>query len=248
MATCGCKRFFKVCSWNVSMWRSLPRNISTRHVCSDNLKMKAIWPCEFYWMLGWQCVVFPPLKGGQKSKTFRLYSGEGSPPEVKQPDSEERLHRKNIPDSLVNNLGVKEVVFQSEGIPNERDHCKEVEITSADGSVTISTTRKDHDLHQLLKNIQEAQVSSLLSTQEIVSKTKHKEFKTFPVPINELVEFLRDESAQDICVINLPPEKDYVNYFVTCTGQGARHIGRMADNLVSEVCHAWDIIRLSLTR
>ena len=53
--------------------------------------------------------------------------------------------------------------------------------------------------------------------------------------IEELVEFLREENASDICVINVPLTLDYVNYFVVCSGFGARHLRRMADGLVAEV-------------
>ena len=53
--------------------------------------------------------------------------------------------------------------------------------------------------------------------------------------IEELVEFLREENANDICVINVLLALDYMNYFVVCSGFGARHLRRMADGLVAEV-------------
>ena len=53
--------------------------------------------------------------------------------------------------------------------------------------------------------------------------------------IDELVEFLREENAIDVCVIRVPPEKEYVEYFVVCSGLGTRHIRTMADNLAAEV-------------
>ena len=56
-----------------------------------------------------------------------------------------------------------------------------------------------------------------------------------PMDIEELVEFLWEENASDICAINVPLTLDYVNYFVVCSGFGARHLRRMADGLVAEV-------------
>ena len=53
--------------------------------------------------------------------------------------------------------------------------------------------------------------------------------------IDELVDYLKEENAIDICVIRVPPAMDYVNYFVVCSGFGARHLRRMADGLVAEV-------------
>ena len=56
--------------------------------------------------------------------------------------------------------------------------------------------------------------------------------------IDEIVNFLREESAEDICVIRVPAEREYVDYFVVCGGMGTRHIRTMADNLASEVRRA----------
>lgn len=53
--------------------------------------------------------------------------------------------------------------------------------------------------------------------------------------IHELVDYLRNENASDICVIRVPPSMDYVDYFVVCSGFGARHLRRMADGLVAEM-------------
>ena len=50
---------------------------------------------------------------------------------------------------------------------------------------------------------------------------------------------LHDENASDICVIRVPPQLDYVDYFVVCSGFGARHLRRMADGLVAEVATLW---------
>ena len=70
--------------------------------------------------------------------------------------------------------------------------------------------------------------------------TSCEQMRSTPMDIEELVEFLRDENASDICVIRVPPYLDYVDYFVVCNGFGARHLRRMADGLVAEVCQ-WHV-------
>ena len=49
----------------------------------------------------------------------------------------------------------------------------------------------------------------------------------FVFDIDELVQILREENAQDICVIKVPPEKNYVDYFVVVTGRSSRHLMAM---------------------
>ena len=65
--------------------------------------------------------------------------------------------------------------------------------------------------------------------------TSHEQTRSVPMDVEELVGFLRDENARDICVIRVPPQLDYVDYFVVCSGFGGRHLRRMADGLVAEV-------------
>lgn len=66
-------------------------------------------------------------------------------------------------------------------------------------------------------------------------RKKHREKTRHVESIEELVDFLRDENATDICVIRIPPEREYVEYFVVCSGFGTRHIHTIADNLAAEV-------------
>ncbi|XP_033629446.1 uncharacterized protein LOC117291705 [Asterias rubens] len=53
------------------------------------------------------------------------------------------------------------------------------------------------------------------------------EESVFVFDIDELVQILREENAQDICVIKVPPEKNYVDYFVVVTGRSSRHLMAM---------------------
>jgi len=46
--------------------------------------------------------------------------------------------------------------------------------------------------------------------------------------VEEVVELLQNENAQDICVIRVPQELKYVSYFVIVTGRSTRHIRAMA--------------------
>ena len=64
----------------------------------------------------------------------------------------------------------------------------------------------------------------------------HDQIRSALMDIEELVQFLRDENASDICVIRVPPHLDYVDFFVVCSGFGGRHLQRMAGGLAAEVC------------
>ena len=46
--------------------------------------------------------------------------------------------------------------------------------------------------------------------------------------VEEVVDLLRNEKAQDICVILVPPECKYVDHMVIVTGRSTRHIQAMA--------------------
>lgn len=46
--------------------------------------------------------------------------------------------------------------------------------------------------------------------------------------IDVLVALLRQENAQDICVIRVPPEMKYTEYFVVVSGTSTRHLRAMA--------------------
>ncbi len=92
---------------------------------------------------------------------------------------------------------------------------------------TATAKMQDCDIQSLLHNIQK----SRLKKEQVVVRERRISVMT----AEEMVEFLRKENARDIVVIELPPEVDYVRYFIVCSGMGSRHIGRMADNLVAEV-------------
>lgn len=49
--------------------------------------------------------------------------------------------------------------------------------------------------------------------------------------IEELVEFLREENARDIVVIQVPPEIKYVSYMVVVTSLSQRHINALAETI-----------------
>ncbi|MEE6466322.1 hypothetical protein FKM82_006908, partial [Ascaphus truei] len=46
--------------------------------------------------------------------------------------------------------------------------------------------------------------------------------------IDVLVSLLRQENARDLCVIRVPPEVKYAEYFVVVTGSSTRHLHAMA--------------------
>lgn len=49
--------------------------------------------------------------------------------------------------------------------------------------------------------------------------------------IEELVDFLREENARDIVVIQVPPEMRYVGYMVVVTSLSQRHINALAETI-----------------
>lgn len=95
-----------------------------------------------------------------------------------------------------------------------------------------SQKRQDYDLGKLLENI--SVLKSTEPVQDEAGKAAEKPRRTAAMTIGEVVDFLRSENAQEICVINVPPEKQYVQYFVTCSGKGLRHISKIAHSLVDE--------------
>ncbi|ELK12584.1 mitochondrial assembly of ribosomal large subunit protein 1 isoform X2 [Pteropus alecto] len=50
--------------------------------------------------------------------------------------------------------------------------------------------------------------------------------------INTLVSLLRQENARDICVIKVPPEMKYTDYFLIVSGTSTRHLHAMAYYIV----------------
>ncbi|XP_041473740.1 uncharacterized protein LOC121422643 [Lytechinus variegatus] len=65
-------------------------------------------------------------------------------------------------------------------------------------------------------------------TLEPISAEKGEHEMKFVFSIDDLASILREENAQDICVINIPKEKQYVDYFVVVTGRSPRHLKAMA--------------------
>ena len=95
-----------------------------------------------------------------------------------------------------------------------------------------------YNLQELLDRIARAQLQrdEHLVENQVKMKTKRpKVRRTSLLSIDELVNFLREQKAHDICVLKIPPEREYVEYFVVCSGLGTRHIRVMADSLVAEV-------------
>ncbi|XP_028926478.1 mitochondrial assembly of ribosomal large subunit protein 1 [Ornithorhynchus anatinus] len=50
--------------------------------------------------------------------------------------------------------------------------------------------------------------------------------------IDMVVSLLRQENAKDICVIQVPPEMKYTDYFLVVSGSSTRHLHAMANYLV----------------
>ena len=106
-----------------------------------------------------------------------------------------------------------------------------------DGKTALQpeVAEEDYSLEKLLRNVQKARLRKDREQDETVTVKSERVQRSTPMTISELVEFLQEENAKEICVIRVPPEREYVNYLVTCAGTGTRHIGRMADSLTWEV-------------
>ena len=101
----------------------------------------------------------------------------------------------------------------------------------AASSTNSFSSLTEYSIEELLTNIQrEREIKKKDENKKIQRKERQEIFN-----INEVVEFLKLENATDICVIKVPPCKQYVSYFVICTGANTRHINRMAKTLAFEV-------------
>ncbi|XP_019850111.1 PREDICTED: mitochondrial assembly of ribosomal large subunit protein 1-like [Amphimedon queenslandica] len=97
------------------------------------------------------------------------------------------------------------------------------------------TRSSDSDVLKLLENIKKQKSLQNIAKEEEERLSLDIKQRTAPLTIDELVQFLRKHNLQDICVIRIPPSRNYAHYFVTCTGTGSRHITRMADLLAAEM-------------
>ena len=91
--------------------------------------------------------------------------------------------------------------------------------------------QREYDLRSLLYNIQKSKAEK--------DRAAVAERRTSMMTVEQLVEFLHEHNARDVCVIQVPPELDYVEYFVVCTAMGTRHVGRVADSLQAEVGYTY---------
>ncbi|XP_071496589.1 uncharacterized protein [Diadema antillarum] len=65
------------------------------------------------------------------------------------------------------------------------------------------------------------------TTLQAISKGETPE-KKYVFSIDDMVALLRAENAQDICVIKIPKEKQYVDFFIVATGRSPRHLKAMS--------------------
>lgn len=72
------------------------------------------------------------------------------------------------------------------------------------------------------KNILEREIAYMKKPKSLKHKWKVLE-------LDDVVEFLREENASDIAVLEIPKEMCYVDYFVIATAMSPRHLGSMAE-------------------
>ncbi|KAG8139094.1 hypothetical protein E2320_001875 [Naja naja] len=104
------------------------------------------------------------------------------------------------------------------------------------GLRTFSTVEKSE-----LSGGEEGAGAELQNVQEADRDEQESSTSSDPVPsvfsIDDMVSLMRQENAKDICVINLPPEIKYSNYFIIASGSSARHLHAMAQYLVKTYKH-----------
>ena len=182
-------------------------------------------------------------------------SGEGGRKEEEEEGEEEldrpRLREKHQKGSREGPRGFEEVVAediqsklasQGDSIASEVDmeqFPSQTEVEPSNPSVPLKYSTpvgvRQYSLEELLTGIARAQDkdSWVRPRQRRVGSRR-----STVMSIDEVVSFLREENAEYICVIRVPAEREYVDYFVVCGGMGTRHIRTMADSLASEVRRA----------
>lgn len=123
-------------------------------------------------------------------------------------------------------------------LPSSRDDTSEENRKSrtfkSPNGVSQEDMGNEYSIDSLLETIRRRK-SGEKEEDIVMSRRTGAKTRSYAMDIEELVQFLREENALDLCVIRLSPEMSYVGYFVTCSGTSTRHIRRIADNLVSEV-------------
>ncbi|XP_042867488.1 uncharacterized protein LOC122250204 [Penaeus japonicus] len=83
----------------------------------------------------------------------------------------------------------------------------------------------DYDEEQ--RRLAEGIVEEEMEVEELVLERG----RTGVFDIEELVDFLREENARDIAVIQVPPEMKYISYMVIVTSLSQRHINALAETI-----------------
>jgi hypothetical protein len=108
-------------------------------------------------------------------------------------------------------------------------------LTKRDLCVGSSSDGEDgpsqYDIESLLKNIHNERKARHKKEEKKIIREKRQDIFT----IDALVNFLKEENAQEICVIKVPDDLQYVSYFVTCTAVSGRHIQRIAEAICYQV-------------
>ncbi|XP_070569627.1 uncharacterized protein [Ptychodera flava] len=145
---------------------------------------------------------------------FRLKSG--------QPGSNVPEEDVSLPDEI-------EEILQSAEVQKDDELKKLVK--------EIASDFRDEDSESVSESEPEKAVNNLSVTEKEASWTLEsiaKDDKTIGgvFKIDELVEVLKEENAKDICVIKVPKEKQYVDYFVIVSCRSTRHMQAMTQYII----------------
>ncbi|XP_078448650.1 mitochondrial assembly of ribosomal large subunit protein 1 [Lampetra planeri] len=76
---------------------------------------------------------------------------------------------------------------------------------------------------------QQQQQQHLSEMEAMLDPRAHVAGDIVGMSLDVLVAALHQENGRDLCVINVPPELNYVDYFVVVTGSSTRHLRAMAE-------------------
>ena len=108
-------------------------------------------------------------------------------------------------------------------------------VGGADDTEKAKATLAGYTIEELLERISQARLVKEERVPDPQRTETHRDKTNSIADIDGLVDFLKAEGASDVCVIRVPPEREYVEFFVVCSGVGTRHICTIADNLVTQV-------------
>ncbi|XP_072034968.1 uncharacterized protein [Amphiura filiformis] len=159
-----------------------------------------------------------------KNNPTKMEETEGVVPEWTHPSSREDYVVKNDPElkSILHDLASDFEEDKSSKPDHEKTVDQDVETAESsrhhtgDGVVSARNNVADEEIVE--PRGRKTQVDSARKVNGLLS-------------LADIIQILREDNAQDICVIKVPKELQYVDYFVVVTGRSTRHLKAMTTYL-----------------